>query len=307
MVGAVVLAVLVIGAYGFVLFGEQVPGLGGDEVTESDGSREAKPFYQTQEGIVKCPGVEPGNTFNLGWKTYTAANNSNDDTLISNDKRICTTHVTDMSGSIDSLRPYVWNSYYGKMSSIPTWDTSNVTTMKYMFFRAGDFSQDIGSWDTSNVKDMEGMFGYATAFNQDISSWDTSNVTNMIGMFEGASSFNQDIGSWDTSQVKAMGFMFSEASSFNQDIGSWNTSQVVDMGGMFSNANSFNQDIGSWDTSQVSTMRTMFRGASSFNQNISTWCVIRINHNKPTAFDLGAGFDGEDSLQPNWGTRTGCS
>jgi flagellin-like protein len=235
-------------------------------------------FFQTSENIVKCPGVTPGNTFTLNGKTYTAANNNNDASLISNEKRICTTHVTDMSGGF--FDPYVDNDY-GNISNIPTWDTSQVTT-------------------------MERMFDFAVSFNQDIGSWNTSNVNNMAGMFDDASSFNQDIGGWDTSNVNNMENMFFDADDFNQDIGSWNTSNVNRMDSMFKFANSFNKDIGSWNTSNVNNMGSMFDNADNFNQDISTWCVSQIS-DKPGSFDFRAGFEGQTSLQPNWGTNTGCS
>jgi len=261
-------------------------------------------FYQTSQGIVKCPGVNEGDTFELNGKTYTAADNNNDASLISNDKRICTTHVTDMSGGI-FFGPYIDDSY-GNISNIPTWDTSQVTTMERMFDGADSFNQDIGSWDTSQVTTMRFMFSGATNFNQDISNWDTSNVTIMDSMFFQADSFNQDIGSWDTSNVDNMEDMFNSAENFNQDIGSWDTSNVTIMKSMFDFATNFNQDIGSWNTSQVTSMGSMFNSAFSFNQDISTWCVSQIS-SKPADFDKNAVFDGQTSLQPQWGTETGCS
>ena len=48
--------------------------------------------------------------------------------------------------------------------------------------------------DTSNVTDMSGMFWRASSFNQPIGKWDTSKVTSMGWMFWGAASFNQPIG-----------------------------------------------------------------------------------------------------------------
>jgi surface protein len=316
LVAGVVLTILVVAAGGFALFDDQVLGLGGDEVGESKGPREtnargvstpAEPFYQTQEGIVKCPGVEPGNTFQLDGKTYTAANNSNDNTLISDDKRICTTHVTKMNGSEGIVRdsPYV-NTGYGKISTVATWDTSNVTDMSHTFANTYEFNQDIGSWNTSSVTNMKGMFTEASRFNQPIGSWDTSSATNMRSMFEKTPKFNQSIGSWDTSNVTQMSQMFADADRFNRDIGSWDTSQVTYMNSMFADADRFNRDIGSWDTSQVTDMGGMFTKAEEFNQDISSWCVSQINV-KPSIFDTRSGFEGKDRLQPNWGTNTGCS
>jgi surface protein len=237
-VAGFVLTTSVLLASGFVLFDEQVSSVGGVGATENDdiedvssqGSSEAEEgFYRTQEGIIKCPRVEPGNAFESGGKTYTAADNQNDDTLISNDKRICTTHVTDMGGAAFE-DPYV-NTSYGNITDIATWDTSNVNNMAYTF---------------------------------------------------------------------------SGADSFNQDIGSWNTSRVTEMQYMFYDASAFNQDIGSWDTSSITGMGYMFEEASRFRQNISSWCVKNIS-SKPESFDARAGFEGQTSLQPNWGTTSGCS
>ena len=52
--------------------------------------------------------------------------------------------------------------------------------------------------DTGAVTNMRYMFYYASAFNQDIRSWDTSSVTAMSVMFANANAFNQPIGSWNT-------------------------------------------------------------------------------------------------------------
>ncbi|MFC6720692.1 BspA family leucine-rich repeat surface protein [Halobacteriaceae archaeon SHR40] len=203
-----------------------------------------------------------------------------------------TSNVTDMGGMFDGASSF--------NQDIGEWNTSNVTNMGGMFSGASSFNQDIGEWDTSNVTDMPDMFLSASSFNQDIGGWNTSNVTNMGGMFSGASSFNQDIGEWDTSNVTDMGRLFSRASSFNQDIGGWNTSNVTNMGSMFLGSSSFNQDIGGWNTSNVTNMGNMFLGSSSFNQDIGGWCVEQISE-KPNSFDDGAGFEGNEAKQPNWG------
>jgi surface protein len=271
LVGSLVLVVLVVAAGGFVVL----------EPNTQSRSEAEDGFYQTQGGIVKCPGVEPGNTFDLDGKTYIAADNSNDDTLISNDKRICTTHVTAMSSyAWNGPRAYI-NSSYGNISSITTWDTSNVTTMQVMFYNADNFNQDISTWNTSRVTNMERMFYNADNFNQSIGSWNTSKVTNMAGMFYLADKFNRDISTWNTSNVENMRLMFHHATSFNRDISTWDTSNVYRMNGMFEEAISFNQDI-------------------------SSWCVRGISR-KPDGLDVRAGFQAQTSLQPNWGTNTGCS
>ncbi|MCH8520071.1 MAG: DUF285 domain-containing protein, partial [Nanoarchaeota archaeon] len=156
---------------------------------------------------------------------------------------------------------------------------------------------------TGQVTDMLLLF-LGTSFNDSINYWDVSNVEEMRGMFYEASSFNQDIGDWDVSSVTSMIDMFYEASSFNQSLGDWNVSSVTSMSDMFYDASSFNQDIGNWDVSSVTNMEFMFLAASSFNQDLSCWNVSLIPF-APSGFDYLSGFEGNSSLQPQWGSD-GC-
>ena len=169
------------------------------------------------------------------------------------------------------------------------WDLSNNTTNSNCFQGQYNFNGDISTWNTSNVTNMNLMFYKATDFNQNINTkevtvngntytaWDTSNVSSMYAMFDLAKTFNQDIGSWNTSNVTNMDLMF-YGTSFNQNIGSWNTSKVITMYAMFYETTTFNQDIGSWDTSNVRNMQEMFYGASSFNQDIRNWTVDNVTN-----------------------------
>ncbi len=186
-------------------------------------------------------------------------------------------------------------------SDISNWDVSSVTDMYGMFSEATIFNQPIGGWDVSSVIDMSYMFHDAENFNADLNSWDVSSVTDMGGIFRHADSFNGDISSWDVSSITDMSVMFQGASDFNRDISSWDVSKVTNMSNMFAGAESFNMDIGGWDVSNVADMSFMFDIATSFNQDISSWCVTNID-SKPYKFDNAAGFEGNSSLQPQWGT-----
>ena len=132
---------------------------------------------------------------------------------------------------------------------ISTWDTSGAEDMSYLFSRydsnwndggaycstSDTFNEDL-FWDTSQVTTMKFMFYEASSFNGDLSSFDTSQVTTMALMFYEASSFNGDLSSFDTSQVTTMDRMFYYASSFDGDLSSFDTSQVTTMEYMFEQA-----------------------------------------------------------------------
>ncbi len=145
-------------------------------------------------------------------------------------------------------------------------------------FVSSTFNEDISHWDTSNVTTMDFMFRGASAFNQDIGQWNVGQVTSMAALFEKATAFNQNIGSWNVSKVTNMGGMFFQATAFNQDIGKWNVSRVETMTSMFSGAGAFNQDIGEWDVGNVRNMILMFSEASKFNQDISGWNVNNVRN-----------------------------
>ena len=144
---------------------------------------------------------------------------------------------------------------YGHISK---WDTSQVTNMKKLFFKAPLFNEPIGDWDVSNVTDMSYMF-------------------RNDGMNTGAT-FNQAIGNWDVSKVTTMEEMFSGAASFNQDISSWNVNSVTTMKAMLYGNNAFNQAIGNWDVCNVKNISFMLYDAIAFNQDLSGWYVDNVTY-----------------------------
>jgi surface protein len=92
--------------------------------------------------------------------------------------------------------------------------TSLCTNFQDLFW-ATTFSQNIGSWDTSNVTNFKRMFFNTDSFNQNIGSWNVSNATNMDVMFRFNDGFNQDLSSWCVSQFAT------EPSNFSDNALNW--------------------------------------------------------------------------------------
>ena len=126
-----------------------------------------------------------------------------------------TSLVTDMSGSDDYFGFGKKSSFSRFNGDISKWNTSQVTSMRAMFYKGFDFNQDIGRWDVSQVTDMYQMFHSASAFNKNIANWDVSGVTNMANMFYAASAFNRDISSWTgTAATTTQDDVFNSATAF---------------------------------------------------------------------------------------------
>ena len=111
----------------------------------------------------------------------------------------------------DELREIIEDHIYeeGPNCDLNDIDTSLITDMSYLFDDSYDdsyFNGDISRWNTSNVTDMTGMF-YKAKFNGDISNWDVSNVKDVWGMFS-YSKFTGDISKWNVCNAKNVCYMF---------------------------------------------------------------------------------------------------
>ncbi|MCD8149279.1 MAG: BspA family leucine-rich repeat surface protein, partial [Clostridiales bacterium] len=181
----------------------------------------------------------------------------------------------DVSGfdtsNVTSMKRMFYNSY--NCSSLTNldvsgFDTSSVTDMSYMFYACGSLTNlDVSGFNTSNVIDMSGMFGGCYSLtNLDVSGFDTSNVTSMKSMFEMCTDLTSlDVSGFDTSSVTEMGSMF--AFIYNNltslDVSSFDTSNVTDMSSMFYYCSVTSLDLSGFDTSNVTDMSYMFRGCDS--------------------------------------------
>ena len=200
--------------------------------------------------------------------------------------------------SFSEVRPtslYKWFYGFSELEDLDftNLDTSDVTTMGFMFDRCSITSLDLSGFDTSNVINMDGMFYYCANLidlnvsgfdtssamsmdgmfqdcesltSLDLSGFDTTNVEDMSSMFYGCNSLTDlDISGFDTSKVTSMSYMFYYCTSLaSLDVSSFDTSNVTKMDYMFSCCNSLaDLDVSGFDTSNCTTMREMFDSCAS--------------------------------------------
>ena len=158
-----------------------------------------------------------------------------------------------------------------KIEGLENLDTSNVTSMVYMFYACSKLTSiDVTKFDTSNVTNMSGMFcGCSGLTSIDVSKFDTSNVTNMSSMFQYCSGLTSlNVSNFDTSNVTNMGSMFRFDWNFasnltSLDVSNFDTSKVTSMGSMFYYCNKLTGlDVSNFNTNNVTNMSRMFYNCS---------------------------------------------
>ena len=168
-----------------------------------------------------------------------------------------------------------------EIENLNLFDTSQVTNMRYMFYRCSNLtSLDVSKFDTSQVTNMYRMFYECNSLTSlDVSEFDTSKVTNMNGMFLRCSSLTElDVSNFNTSNVTDMEQMFFGCSSLTElDISNFKTSNVTDMNGIFSSCEKLTSlDVSKFDTSKIRNMGGMFSGCRSLTSlDLSKFATCR--------------------------------
>ena len=173
-----------------------------------------------------------------------------------------------VSANYDSSYLFYIFSKLTEIENLNLFDTSQVTNMRYMFYRCSNLtSLDVSKFDTSQVTNMSRMFYECNSLTSlDVSEFDTSKVTNMNGMFLSCSSLTElDVSNFNTSNVTDMEQMFFDCSSLTElDISNFKTSNVTDMNGIFSSCEKLTSlDVSKFDTSKIRNMSDMFEDCSS--------------------------------------------
>ena len=226
----------------------------GDAIREKEGSSDLIPTAEMKPRIL---------AIKTGTGTYQVTDNGEYD--ITEYAKV-NVNVASGGGEGDMLQAridsnnscsYLFYNYNGtNVDFISSLDTSNVTTMRNMFYGCTALIS-VPQLDTSNVTDMYDMFNGCTALTS-VPQLDTSNVTTISGMFHNCSSLTS-VPQLDTSSVINMQSMFSNCSSLTS-VPQLDTSNVTNIAGLFYNCKKLTNIQMNMPQRSNITARQMFYG-----------------------------------------------
>ena len=192
----------------------------------------------------------------------------------------------DTSGMTDSQYLFKNGNALKVIKGLENFDTSNLEKMNEMFSGTAIKSLDLSGWDTSNVTSMQYMFANMTMLESlDISGWNLNSVPVMDDMFKETTLAQLRMDDWDLSnprykdleEIKTHIFdqrptTFGELSAVN-----WKVPYLITTKDLFSNVYYKKIDIHGWDTPNLQSMDSMF----SYNNvvtdiNMSNWNISNV-------------------------------
>ena len=171
-----------------------------------------------------------------------------------------------------------------ELIGLETLDTSNVTSMKSMFYKNKSSKLDLSNFDTSKVTSMRRMFGEVGATEIiGLENLDTSSVTDMSQMFYAIETKTLKLNNFNTSKVTTMYRMFYISDADLIDVSNFNTSKVITMEEMFvvdgTKENPLEiVGLDSFDTSSVTTMYYMFSGYNGTTLDLSSFDTSNVTN-----------------------------
>lgn len=153
-------------------------------------------------------------------------------------------------------------------------DTSNVTSMAYMFYQCSKLTTlDLSNFNTSNVTNMNSMFlGCKSLTTLDLTSFNTSNVTSMSYVFNNCLSLTTlKLTNFDTSKVTTFYQTFYRCNKI-VSIPKLNASSVTSMSYMFDNCYSLTT-LGGLENLGQAYLTTSYANNSSYKLDLS-YCTL---------------------------------
>ena len=256
-------------------------------------------YRYMQKGIYSSSGLAWANIEEDGWGVQLTDKTS-------------TEPVTSKLCTYINNKPVISMSYMFSGSEATTIDlssfnTSNVTNMKGMFYGSGGFLQPMNNINNYNEIGNGNIVQMASVsdetLNLNISNIDTSKVINMkeilyepgefiesVNNINNLNEYNTidngdivqkiavgdkglilDLSNFDTSRVNDMSSMFSGSAATALDLSSFDTSKVTNMDSMFSYSNAPNLNLSSFDTSNVTNMSYMFQNSVATTLDLSNF------------------------------------
>ena len=161
-------------------------------------------------------------------------------------------------------------------------DTSKITSFDGLFNHLNFEYVDISLWDTSQVDSMKNMFYSCEKLVSigDIDEWDVSNVKTFRGMFFDCVILESigDLTDWKvTDKLTDTALMFCMCYKLKNigDIGRWEMKNVSNTCEMFQRCDELEYigDVSSWDLGNVKSMSGMFRSCKNLTDigDLSKW------------------------------------
>ena len=131
--------------------------------------------------------------------------------------------LNDLSSIFDGLKIEVVD--------ISGWDTSNVTTMAYMFAECEDIKKIIGieNLDVSKLKNANSMFYMCENLVElDLTNWNTISLENMSYMFYNCSNLKiiKNIENWQLPNIQDVFYLFYECTKLDVDLSNWDLRNI---------------------------------------------------------------------------------
>jgi len=227
--------------------------------------------------------------------------------------------------SIDNWGKVAWNSFEGafygcgNLTSVDltNLDSSNSSSIAYMFSNSGLTSFAVNNWNVSNAVSANQLFSNCTSLtsvninNMNISNADDlsfmfrkctslisinmngidwSSCTNLAGLFEDCANLTtiNNVGDWDLSNITYLNKVFEGCSSLeNIDVSNWVFKNGTSMQNTFKDCSGLTSlDVGGWNFGNITSVLETFKGCVNLEElDVSNWDVSNCEAMYGTFYD----------------------
>lgn len=184
-----------------------------------------------------------------------------------------TSNVTSMSYMFSYDTSSMNNTMTIETIKLKDIDTSNVTSMSYMFYKCENLKElDLSDFNVNNLKYMNGMFWNCRLLDHlDLTSFNGCKPIQCDNLFDTCLKLTEtDLGvteNWDMSDVTSMYAMFRNTGITKIDLSRWNTSKNTRTQGFFGYCKKLVEaKVSNWDMSNVTTINMFFQNCTSLTE-----------------------------------------